>query len=303
GQNLQTILMHSDMAMRFTKQQGRNTYHLYDANIQYTSHNHVSLDLLNDLYTALEQQQFQLYYQAKFRLNHEQPSVCGIETLLRWQHPTHGTLLPKDFIATTEQTGLIIPISYWLIEQVCQQIQQWRDSELTSLLPISVNISNLVFEQDDFVHKVKQLVQRYHIQTGELIFEITESVAIKNLGRNAEICKQLHDLGILISMDDFGVGYSNFLYLQDLMIDELKIDRIFLHNILHKQQSPAILQHMIQLAEQLGLQCTVEGVETAEQLAMLKQMNCPNVQGFYLAPPMPLEQLMELLQVKSSQVS
>lgn len=290
--SIEQLLNNADISVTQAKNQGRNTYHLFSNEMEYNNINLGRINLLNDLYTAYNNNELVLYYQPKFKL--PETRLAGVEVLLRWNHPTEGLLFPKDFISLAEKTGLIIPITYWLIEQCCKQIQDWRLLNFNHFLPISINISNLVFEQDELINITQQLLEKYHIQTGEIVFEITESTAIQNLEKSQAVCKKLLDLGIKLAIDDFGVGYSNFLYLKELDITELKIDSVFLRHTENSPREQIILANMIQLAQQLNLTATVEGVESEQQLNLLKQFNCEMVQGFYLAKPIVAEELEQL---------
>lgn len=290
GKTLQELLIHADTAMIQAKKQGRNNYHVYNANLVY-EFEHLSQKILNDLYTAHQKKQLVLHYQAKFNLESEQ--ICGVEALLRWEHPDDGLLYPKDFISIAEKIGVIIPMTYWVLEEACRQIQQWKQQNMTHFFPIAINISNLVFEQEKLLYYTEQFIQKYNVQANELAFEITESAAMRSIEKSQKICHQLHQMGVKILIDDFGMGYSNFMYLRDLMIDELKIDRSFVQYIEQNDKNKIILQHIIELAKQLNLTATVEGVETAQQMEILKQLSCPCVQGFYLAKPMPLKKLQQ----------
>lgn len=293
GTTLQELLIRADTAMVQAKQQGRNTYHCYDPDFPYMG-KQFNLNLLNDLYASNTFEQFVLHYQPKFDV--KSLAMTGVEALVRWQHPEHGLLLPKDFIEMSEKNGVIIPMTYWLLEQSCKQIQAWRKEGKLHYLPISINISSLVFEQENLLLYTERYLRQYNINPADLVFEITESTAMKNLQKSYQVCQYLDELGIRIAIDDFGVGYSNFLYLKDLTVSELKIDRIFLRDLEHENtkeanKSQIILAHMIELARHLELTATVEGVENPEQLKLLTQLNCQNVQGFYLAKPMSKELL------------
>lgn len=293
GTTLQELLICADTAMTQAKKQGRNTYHCYSSDFPYMG-KQFNLNLLNDLYASNTFEQFLLFYQPKF--NVKSLAMTGVEALVRWQHPVHGLLLPKDFIEMSEKNGVIIPMTYWLLEQSCKQIQAWREEGKTHYLPISINISSLVFEQENLLLHTERYLQQYNIEPSDLIFEITESTAMKNLQKSHQVCRYLDRLGIGIAIDDFGVGYSNFLYLKDLTVSELKIDRIFLRDLEHADEKEAnksqiILAHMIELARHLELISTVEGVENDEQLKLLSKLNCQNVQGFYFAKPMSKEDL------------
>lgn len=288
GQTLPELLIHADTAMIQAKKQGRNNYHIYDPNLVY-HFEHFNPKILNDLYTAHQNQQLVLHYQPKF--NTQNLQICGVEALLRWQHPQYGLLYPKDFITVAEKAGIIIPMTYWTLEESCRQAQLWRKQGLIQFLPIAINIPSLVFEQEKLLHYAQLFIERYQIQANDLAFEITESTAMQNIENSQLICDKIQQLSIQILIDDFGVGYSNFMYLKDLSIDELKIDRSFLQNVEYSDKTRTILQYIIELAQQLNLSVIVEGIENEAQLNILKTLKCNKVQGFYLAKPSLAEDL------------
>ncbi|AVN23204.1 EAL domain-containing protein [Acinetobacter pittii] len=223
GQNVQDLLMNADAAMLMSKEQGRNTYTIFS----YSTHQQETRSqskLINDLYKAVEEKQFILYYQPKFNTNLE---VCGVEALIRWNHPALGILTPHMFIEGAEKTGLIIPMGYWALEQACLQIQEWERSN-TPFYPVAVNLSALQFENKKLFSTLEALLKKYQIQPHHLIVEITESTAMRHIDLSIRACERLRDMGIRVAIDDFGTGHSSFLYLKDLPVDELKIDRGFI---------------------------------------------------------------------------
>ena len=286
GTNIQDLLINADVAMLVSKDQGRNTYTVFQSMSDQQDVRSQS-KLINDLYKAVDEQQFVLFYQPKFTANYE---VCGVEALIRWKHPGLGLLTPQMFIESAEKTGLIIPMGYWALEQACQQIQKWEQSK-NPFYPIAVNLSALQFENKKLFSVLEQLLEKYQIQPHNLILEITESTAMHHIDSSIRTLERLRKLGIRIAKDDFGTGYSSFLYLKDLPVDELKIDRGFLMDLQPNSKEEAILESIIHLAAKLGLIVTAEGVETQQQADILKNLGCNQLQGYLLGRPVKIDSL------------
>ena len=286
GTNLQDLLINADVAMLASKEQGRNTFTVFHSTTDQQDVRSQS-KLINDLYKAVDEQQFVLFYQPKFTANYK---VCGIEALIRWKHPSLGLLTPQMFIEGAEKTGLIIPMGYWALEQACQQIQKWERSN-SPFYPIAVNLSALQFENKKLFNALEQLLEQYQIQPHNLILEITESTAMHHIDSSIRTLERLRKLGIRIAIDDFGTGYSSFLYLKDLPVDELKIDRGFLIDLQPNSKEEAILESIIHLAARLGLIVTAEGVETQQQADILTNLGCNQLQGYLLGMPVNVENL------------
>ena len=286
GTNIQDLLINADVAMLVSKDQGRNTYTVFQSMSDQQDVRSQS-KLINDLYKAVDEQQFVLFYQPKFTANYE---VCGVEALIRWKHPALGLLTPQMFIESAEKTGLIIPMGYWALEQACQQIQKWEQSK-NQFYPIAVNLSALQFENKKLFSVLEQLLEKYQIQPHNLILEITESTAMHHIDSSIRTLERLRKLGIRIAIDDFGTGYSSFLYLKDLPVDELKIDRGFLMDLQPNSKEEAILESIIHLAAKLGLIVTAEGVETQQQADILKKLGCNQLQGYLLGRPVKIDSL------------
>nr|WP_314367435.1 EAL domain-containing protein [uncultured Acinetobacter sp.] len=286
GTNVQDLLINADVAMLASKEQGRNTFTVFHSATDQQDVRSQS-KLINDLYKAVDEQQFILFYQPKFTANYQ---VCGVEALIRWKHPSLGLLTPQMFIEGAEKTGLIIPMGYWALEQACQQIQKWERSN-SPFYPIAVNLSALQFENKKLFSVLEQLLEQYQIQPHNLILEITESTAMHHIDSSIRTLERLRKLGIRIAIDDFGTGYSSFLYLKDLPVDELKIDRGFLIDLQPNSKEEAILESIIHLAAKLGLIVTAEGVETQQQADILTNLGCNQLQGYLLGIPVNVENL------------
>ena len=288
GSNLQDLLINADAAMLTSKYQGRNTYSIFS----YTVDQHETKSqtkLINDLYKAVEEQQFILFYQPKF--NAGDLSMCGVEALIRWKHPTLGLLTPNMFIGGAEKTGLIIPMGYWALEQACRQIQLWEDSENEQFLPIAVNLSAIQFEHKHLFSTLEALFDRYRINPNHLMIEITESTAMHHIDISIRTFEHLRSMGIKLAIDDFGTGHSSFLYLKNLPVDELKIDKGFIHDLTASSKEEMILESIVHLAIKLGLTVTAEGVETPLQAEILTRLGCQQMQGYLLGLPVDVERL------------
>lgn len=287
GTNLHDLLINADAAMLMSKDQGRNTYSVFNYSRDQQEVARSQSKLINDLYKAVEEQQFVLFYQPKFTVNRE---ICGVEALIRWKHPSLGLLAPNMFIEGAEQTGLIIKMGYWALEQACKQIQEWSALN-KALCPIAVNLSAVQFEHKPLIETLRRLIEKYQIDAKNLIIEITESTAMHHIDVSIRTFESLRNLGISLAIDDFGTGHSSFLYLKNLPVDELKIDREFIKNLAPNTKDEIILESIIQLANRLGLTVTAEGVETEQQAEILKRLGCQQLQGYLLGMPLPVDRL------------
>ena len=287
GQTLQDLLMNADAAMLASKFQGRNTYSIYNYRIAQQDIKSQS-QLINDLYKAVEEQQFTLLYQPKFTCKTHH--ICGVEALIRWQHPTLGLIGPQMFIRGAEQTGLIIQMGYWVIEEALKQIQRWERAG-RHYFPIAVNLSAIQFEHKNLFATLEQLFEKYPVNPQHLMLEVTESTAMHHIETSIQSFKRLRAMGIQLSIDDFGTGHSSFLYLKNLPVNELKIDRGFIMDLTENSKDEMIVESIIQLAIKLGLLVTVEGVESQQQADILTALGCQQLQGYLLAKPMPIDEL------------
>lgn len=287
GDNLQDLLINAEAAMMQSKEQGRNTYSIFNYSLDQQENARSQSKLINDLYKAVEEQQFVLFYQPKFNANYE---ICGVEALIRWKHPSLGLLAPNMFIEGAEQTGLIIKMGYWALEQACIQIKAWTEHK-RAFCPVAVNLSAVQFEHKHLIETLRNLIDKYQINAGSLIIEITESTAMHHIDVSIRTFEKLRNLGINLAIDDFGTGHSSFLYLKDLPVDELKIDREFIRNLSTGSKDEIILESIIRLSTRLGLIVTAEGVETQQQADILKRLGCQQLQGYLLGMPLPVDRL------------
>jgi diguanylate cyclase len=287
GTDLHDLLVNADIAMLMSKEQGRNTYSIFNYSLDQQELVRSQSQLINDFYRAVEEQQFVLFYQPKFTADFK---ICGVEALIRWQHPTLGLLAPNMFIEGAEQTGLIIKMGYWALDQACLQIQSWQQKKYP-FCPIAVNLSAVQFEHKALIDTLRSLIAKYKIDPAHLIIEITESTAMHHIDVSIKTFESLRDLGIGLAIDDFGTGHSSFLYLKKLPVDELKIDREFIRNISPNSKDEIVLESIIVLAKRLGLVVTAEGVETQKQADILKRLGCQQLQGYLLGMPLPVDRL------------
>lgn len=287
---VEDLLKQADIAMYQAKKAGRNTLRFYDPVMQETIN--ARADIEKDLRIAINDSQFQLYYQVQVD-NSSHP--LGAEALIRWQHPKLGLVSPLHFIALAEETGLILPIGLWVLETACAQLKMWEQHALTKNLSISVNVSPKQFNQADFVIQVQTVVRRYAINPMLLKLELTESMLIDNIENIIITMVALQAIGVRFELDDFGTGYSSLQYLKQLPLSQLKIDQSFVRDIVADSSDNAIVRTIIAMAQSLNLQVIAEGVETKEQQQLLLNSGCRRYQGYLFGKPMPIEQFEEAL--------
>jgi diguanylate cyclase (GGDEF)-like protein/PAS domain S-box-containing protein len=284
------VLKRADSAMYRAKEDGRNAVRFFDPAMQATLESRIKLEV--ELRHALPGKELRLYYQAQVN---DAGAVVSAEALIRWEHPQRGMVSPAQFIPLAEETGLILPIGAWVLETACAQLKDWERSELTRSLKLAVNVSARQFLQADFVSSTRSVVVQSGIDPSLLKLELTESIVISNVADTIEKMYQLKALGIRFSMDDFGTGYSSLAYLKRLPLDQLKIDQSFVRDISHDPNDAAIVQTIITMGHILGMNVIAEGVETAEQLAFLKQHQCHTYQGYFFSRPVLIGEFEKLL--------
>jgi diguanylate cyclase (GGDEF)-like protein/PAS domain S-box-containing protein len=286
----QEMLRDADTAMYRAKLQGGNRYQIFDTTMYENAL--FLLQLETDLKLAVEKQEWQVYYQPIIELENGQ--VSGVEALLRWNHPTRGMVLPLDFIPIAEETGLILPIGEYVLRQACAQAKAWRDNGYPRLW-VSVNISGRQFQDKTLVEMVERVLSETGLPGDSLRLEITESVAMKDLAYSISVLKDLNKLGVNMSLDDFGKGYSSLSYLKQFPLKVLKIDRSFIQEDDTNKNSEAITSAIIFMGQTLNMEVVAEGVETEKQLNFLRSQFCDEVQGFLFSRPVPGEELTKLL--------
>lgn len=279
------LLKQADTAMYEAKKSGRNTLRFFDPTMQEKLEIRARLE--TGMRDALLKQQFQLYYQ--MQVNHA-GQIMGAEALLRWIHPEMGIISPLKFIPLAEETGFILPIGEWVLENACQQIKMWENDRRTCGWQLAVNVSGRQFRQANFVAQVSEIINRTGINPLCLKLELTESIVLDDIEDAIAKMQTLKQMGVSFSMDDFGTGYSSLAYLTQLPINQLKIDRSFVHNIGTKASDTTIIQTIIGMADNLGMEVIAEGVETQEQRDFLERNGCTLYQGYLFGKPMPLDE-------------
>ncbi|WP_053064230.1 putative bifunctional diguanylate cyclase/phosphodiesterase [Caballeronia mineralivorans] len=287
-----SLLRNADVAMYRAKSDGKSRYAIFDANMHTDIVSRVELEA--DLRRALERQELRVHYQPILHLESE--TCIEVEALVRWQHPTRGLIAPLEFIPIAEETGLIIPLGLWVLEEACRHAAAWQ-LLYPSMPPlqVSVNLSPRQFEHADLLTDVQRALEQAGLSPASLRLEVTEGVIMRDTESSIRTLQKLKNLGIRLAIDDFGTGYSSLSYLKMLPLDVLKIDRSFVRGIGQNAEDDAIVQAIISLAKSLGLAVTAEGIETTQQAELLRQWSCEKGQGFLFARPLEAMQISALL--------
>jgi len=287
-----TLLRNADIAMYAAKRQGRGGFVVFSEGMDTATRHRLELEA--DLYRAIGRDELVAMYQPTVDV--ESGRIIGTEALVRWQHPTRGLIHPAEFIAIAEETGLIVPIGRWVLQQACRDGRRWQESNPSHAgLSVAVNISARQLQDAQLIQDVASILAENQLEPSALTLEITESVAMQNTEATIARLQALKGLGVRLAIDDFGTGYSSLSYLQRFPIDILKIDRAFVKGIAENADDEALARTIVQLARTLRLSTIAEGIETVEQLERLRELGCEHGQGYYFARPMPPEQLAEML--------
>jgi len=284
------LLRQADIAMYQAKSAGRNTLRFFDPDMQAVLT--VRAELETALRLGVERRQFVLYYQPQVDSTH---GIVGAEALLRWEHPERGTVSPAQFIPLAEDTGLILPIGQWVLEEACARLKAWEADPRTRDLHLAINVSAHQFRQADFVDQVIQTLEKTGAPAACLKLELTETLVLDDIDGAIKKMRALKQRGVGFSMDDFGTGYSSLSYLTRLPLDQLKIDQSFIHNLPESSNDAVIVQTIITMARSLELAVIAEGVETEAQRQFLVQHGCPVFQGYLFSKPVALAQFEKLL--------
>jgi EAL domain-containing protein (putative c-di-GMP-specific phosphodiesterase class I) len=283
------LIKKADIALSIVKNKGKNHYQLYTTDMSPKSLERLTLQ--HDLRKGMLNGEFILHYQPQIRM--ETGHIVGAEALIRWMHPEKGLVPPGMFIPLAEENGLIVPLGEWVLEEACRQNKAWQDAGLPHI-PISVNLSMRQFLLQNLNEKVGQVLRKTGLEAKYLDLEITESMTM-DVEYTSNCLMELRELGVGISIDDFGTGYSSFSYLKDFSINRLKIDRSFVRNINEDPSAAAIVASIISMAHHLNLQVIAEGVESEDQVHFLKEHSCDEIQGYYYSPPVPVQEIEQLL--------
>jgi diguanylate cyclase (GGDEF)-like protein/PAS domain S-box-containing protein len=287
-----TLLRNADLAMYHAKNDGKDRVAVFDRTMEARAVERMELE--TEMRIALDRAEFAVYYQPIFSLANQ--GITEFEALVRWQHPQRGLVLPDTFIPLAEETGLIVPLGQWVLDQACSQTRRWQvQYPSTPALGISVNLSGRQFQNPHLIEDIQQTLSRTGLDPHSLKLEITESVAMQDPDATAITLRALKALGVRLAIDDFGTGYSSLSYLKRFSVDTLKIDRSFVDGLGNDIQDTAIVQSVITLARALNLTTTGEGIETPSQQEHLRALGCDAGQGFLFARPIPAREIEELL--------
>jgi EAL domain-containing protein (putative c-di-GMP-specific phosphodiesterase class I) len=285
GDDAGILIKNADIAMYRAKGNGKNQYMLCNTDMK--DEVNLKTKLSNSLYRALERDEFILYYQPQVYTGTN--AIIGLEALLRWQHPEYGLIMPGLFISLAEQTGLIGAIGQWVLRRACRQCKSWHDSGLPDIR-ISVNVSTFQFRNSNLSSQVSDALKETGLDPKYLDLEITESIAMTEDNYILDVLNSLKDLGVSVTIDDFGTDYSSLSRLNILPIDRLKLDIQFIRNIGKSHKDNAIIKGIIDLAHNLELKVLAEGVEEEPQLSFLRRTACDEIQGFYFSRPISADE-------------
>jgi diguanylate cyclase (GGDEF)-like protein len=295
GRDTDELIRKADTAMYHAKGKGKNRFQFYTAEMNLRAQERLTLQ--TDLRRALEKKEFIVHYQPK--INIETSEVTGVEALVRWQKPNDGIVPPASFIPLAEETGLIVPIGESVLRLACAQIKSWQAQGVANL-PVAVNLSAIQLREAGLAATMRRILTECELEPDALELEITESAIMQEGEQASTTLQALRVMGIRITMDDFGTGYSSLSYLKRFPISCLKIDRTFIADVMSDSDDAEIIRAIIAMAHRLRLKVVAEGVETAEQLAFLRQEGCDEAQGYYFARPLPADEFLRWFQTRSA---
>lgn len=290
GDSEMELIKNADQAMYMVKKTGRNGYSFYEGKLNTSLSNQMSLETM--LHKALDNHEFELFYQPRMELKTGQ--IIGLEALIRWRHPVQGMISPAEFIPIAEESGLISPIGEWVLRTACSQNKAWQNEGYKPVC-VSVNLSVRQFKDKDLVRNISGILNETQLDPRYLELEITENISMNNEEQVLSTLQEIRKLGVKISIDDFGTGYSSLNYLVNYPIDFLKIDQSFVRNIQSQSNDVSIVKAIIFIAHSIGLKVVAEGVETEEQLNLLRELECDDVQGYLISKPVQCEEVRNFL--------
>jgi diguanylate cyclase (GGDEF)-like protein/PAS domain S-box-containing protein len=278
----ETLIAHADMAMYLAKEQGRNTYRYFSTDLNARAQERLRMETY--LRRALQRGEIQLHFQDQVEI--ATGRLCGIEALVRWQHPGRGLLMPAEFLALAEETGLILPIGSWVLRTACERMRAWEEQGLPPVR-IAVNLSHRQLTDSEFLPTLRSILADTGLPPARLELEMTENLLQRDPAQAATVLKRLQGLGVTIAVDNFGTGFTSLNLLRRLPVQRLKIDHTFIHNLFSDETAAAIARTTISIAHNLGLRVIAEGVETDQQREFLRSHGCDEIQGYYLERPAP----------------
>ncbi|MDQ1244923.1 MAG: diguanylate cyclase, partial [Campylobacterota bacterium] len=279
GDNLISLMKNSDIAMYEAKSNGRARYHFFTEELNKRVQDNITLD--KDMRKALEDDEYQLYYQPKVSL--KSGKIVGVEALIRWVSPTRGMIVPDTFIPLAEENGFIVKLGWWVVEESIRQHNLWRDKNIDVIISINVSAKQLLAE--GFITDFKRLLEENRVEPSKIDIEITEYLFLQNSERNSQTLQELHDFGVTISLDDFGTGYSSLSYLKKFPIDNLKIDKAFIDDY-DSIKGSIFIETIVKMGQTLNMKVVAEGTELKEQIEYLKAIGCDQYQGYYFSKPL-----------------
>ncbi|WP_162232195.1 sensor domain-containing protein [Halalkalibacter wakoensis] len=289
GEELVVLMKHADLALYWAKENKGPQYKVFTPEMEQISFKNYSVQ--NDLRKAIQNDELELYYQPK--VNSITRQIVGAEALIRWNHPKRGTLSPAEFIPLAEESGLIIPLGEWVFQNVCKQLKAWENRGISPII-VSLNFSAIQMLQKGLVETIAAILEEHQLDGKWIEIEMTESLILDHSCEIKNRLEALRQLGIHLAIDDFGTGYSSLSYLRKFTFNTIKLDKSFINDIHTSPDNKAIIEFIIQLSKQLKMKVVAEGVEEEEQLAILQNLNCDELQGYLFSKPQPLEQFERL---------
>lgn len=290
GRELDALLKAADLARQKAKAMRGSTYRFYNEKMNADAMTQLYREA--DLRRGLRRNEFRLYYQPRVSL--KTGHIVGMEGLIRWQHPVRGLVNPAEFIPLAEDSGLIVPLGYWIVHQACEDIRRMEAQGLPPL-DVALNLSFKQFQDDKFVETVTHIISESGVDPKRIEFELTETTIMTNADETDQCMRALNAIGSSFSLDDFGTGYSSFVHIHRLPIDALKVDRSFVEQVMYNEDAATIVTAIINLAHSLDMMVVAEGAESEAQMRFLQERRCDQVQGFFFSPPVPFDALCEMI--------